>query len=68
MANLIEFYSKCVTSLGLKVGAGDVISVDGVELIIENKPLVLPTEENIKTLVAKNDDGTVSITLSLIHI
>lgn len=67
MANLIEFYSKCVTSLGLKVGAGDVISVDGVELIIENKPLVLPTEENIKTLVAKNDDGTVSITKMLFN-
>ena len=62
MSNLIEFYTKTATSLGLKIGAGDVISVDGVELIIENKPLVLPTEDNIKTLVAKNDDGTVSIT------
>lgn len=67
MSKLVDFYTKVVKSLGLDVNSNGVISVDGTDVLIEGKPLVIPNEESIKTLVAKNDDGTLSITKVLFN-
>lgn len=67
MSKIVDFYTKVVRSLGLEVNSKGVISVDGTDVLIDEKPLVMPTDDNIKTLVAKNDDGTVSITKVLFN-
>lgn len=67
MSKVVEFYSKVVKSIGLDVNSNGVISVDGTDVLVDNKPLVLPSKENIDTLVAKNDDGTLAITKVLFN-
>ena len=62
MSKVVDFYEKVVKSIGLDVNSNGVISVDGTDVLVDNKPLVLPSKENIDTLVAKNDDGTLTIT------
>lgn len=67
MSKVVDFYEKVVKSIGLDVNSNGVISVDGTDVLVDNKPLVLPSKENIDTLVAKNDDGTLTITKVLFN-
>lgn len=65
MANIIDFYRRVVDSIGMSsddegyiyAGKGD----NKVIMVVNNKSLVIPTKEQLKTTVEKNDEGELEV-------
>ena len=66
MANIVDFYSRVINTIGMGVDKNGFIYVGKgdakVILVVNNKTLVIPTKEHLKTMVEKNEDGELEVT------
>lgn len=68
MSSLIDFYKQVIENLGLYVDEDGYIfnsEEDKIMITNDNKSMVLPTREHIKSVYTKNDEGEYVISKSL---
>lgn len=62
---LIEFYTRVLASIGASCSEDGYIyvgrGVDKIMVIVDGKPLVLPTKEHINSLLDKNEQGEITV-------
>lgn len=63
--NLIEFYTKVLNNVGITVSEDGYCYIpngdDQVMMVVEGKPLVLPTKEHLESVYAEDDEGEMTI-------
>ena len=62
MDKLIEFYKKILKNVGLRTDNEGYIFKDDEMVMSNGKPLVLPTTEQLNSVLEKNDDGEYVVT------